>query len=1044
MSVSEPFIHRPIATSLLGIALLIGGALAYWALPVSALPQVDFPTVQVTTQLPGASPDVIASLITAPLERQLGQIPALSAMQSTSSFGVSQISLQFDLNRDIDGATQDVQAAINAAAGVLPRTLPYPPTYAKVNPADAPVLTLALTSNTISLRAMSDIADTILAQRLSQISGVGRVSVLGGLKPAVRVQADLARLAAYGIATEDLRAAIAGANVSGPKGSLDGAQQAYTIAANDQIAAAEAYKPIIIAYRNGSPVNIGDVAIIVDGLENDRTGGWYQGIPAVVIDIQRQPGANVIEVVRQIRAEIPKLQRAIPAGVNLNVVSDRTVTIRASVHDVQFTLVLSVVLVTLVVLLFLRSLRATMIAGVALPLSLITSFGIMYFSGFSLDNLSLMALTIGTGFVVDDAIVMIENIVRHMENGETAMAASLRGASEIGFTVISLTVSLIAVFIPLLFMSGLVGRMFREFALTLTIAVVTSAVVSLTLTPMMCSRLLRHAGEEMTVPGLAATSRFIDRMVEFYHRTLLWVLRRQRMTLLVTFATVAATLLLYVVAPKGFLPLQDTASITAVTEAGPDVSFAEMQSRQAQTANAIKADPDVIGVVSVIGAGSVNPTTNVGRLVMTLKPRDERRADVAAVVERLKRRVASIPGMTIYFQPVQDVQISTQSSRSQYQYTLTGTDSALVGQWADKLVAEMRRDPLFRDVSSEAQEGGLRAALDINRQRAGQLGVSLQAVTDTLNDAFAQRQISTIYGQANQYRVVLEAMPMYQRDPSILSKLYVFGALDAQVPLSAIATLTRTTAPLAITHQAQFPAVSLSFNLAPGEALGDAVNAVKAIETRIGMPGSIVGIYAGDAAEFSKSLAGQPWLILAALVTIYIVLGVLYESYIHPITILSTLPSAGVGAILALMLFGQDLSVIGLIGIILLMGIVKKNAIMMIDFALEAERHQGLSAYDAIVQACLLRFRPIMMTTLAALFGALPLAVESGTGSELRFPLGISIIGGLLLSQLLTLYTTPVIYLALDRVNRRLERALPPAGPELPAPPVAGATEGMQ
>ncbi|UVO33735.1 efflux RND transporter permease subunit [Bradyrhizobium arachidis] len=1049
MGVSEPFIRRPIATSLLGIALLIGGALGYFALPVSALPQVDFPTVQVSTQLPGASPDVIASLITAPLERQLGQIPSLTAMNSTSSFGVSQISLQFDLNRDIDGATQDVQAAINAAAGVLPKTLPYPPTYAKVNPADAPVMTLALRSDTISLRAMSDIADTLLAQRLSQISGVGRVSVLGGLKPAVRIQADLARLAAYGIAMEDLRAAIANANVSGPKGSLDGAQQAYIIAANDQIAAADAYRPIIIAYRNGSPVTIGDVAQIVDGLENDRTGGWYQGTPAVIIDIQRQPGANVIDVVKQIRAEIPKVQRAIPAGVNLTIVSDRTVTIRASVHDVQFTLVLAVVLVTLVVLLFLRSLRATVIAGVALPLSLITSFGIMYFAGFSLDNLSLMALTIGTGFVVDDAIVMIENIVRHMEDGDNAMTASLKGASEIGFTVISLTVSLIAVFIPLLFMSGLVGRMFREFALTLTIAVVTSAVVSLTLTPMMCSRLLKHAHEELAVPGLAAVSRFIDRTVEFYHRTLLWVLQRQRATLVVTFATLVATLVLYVVAPKGFLPLQDTASITAVTEAGPDVSFAEMQKRQAEAAGAIKADPDVTGVVSVIGAGSVNPTTNVGRLVMTLKPRGERRDDVGVVITRLKEKVAGIPGMTVYFQPVQDVQISTQSSRSQYQYTLTGTDAALVSEWARKLVDEMRRDPLFRDVSSEAQEGGLRAQLDVDRTRAGQLGVSLQAITDTLNDAFAQRQISTIYGQANQYRVVLEALPMYQRDPSILSKLYLpggasssaAGAPNAQVPLDAVAMLKRTTAPLAISHQAQFPAISLSFNLAPGAALGDAVQAVKAIETRIEMPSSIVGVYAGDAAEFARALAGQPWLLLAAVITIYIVLGVLYESYIHPITILSTLPSAGVGAIVALILCGQDLSVIGLIGIILLMGIVKKNAIMMIDFALEAERGQGMPAHEAIVQACLLRFRPIMMTTLAALFGALPLAIESGTGAELRFPLGISIIGGLLLSQLLTLYTTPVIYLALDRINRRLEQALPPPEPEAPT---AGATEGMQ
>jgi len=1044
MSVSEPFIRRPIATSLLGIALLIGGALGYWALPVSALPQVDFPTVQVTTQLPGASPDVAAALVTAPLERQLGQIPSLTSMTSTSSFGVSQISLQFDLNRDIDGATQDVQAAINAAAGVLPKNLPYPPTYAKVNPADAPVITLAMTSQTHSLREMSDLADTLMAQRLAQISGVGRVSILGGLKPAVRVQADLARLAAYGISMEDLRTAIAGANVSGPKGSLDGAQQAYTIAANDQIAAAEAYKPIIIAYRNNAPVTIGDVAQIVDGLENNKTGAWYQGVPAVILEIQRQPGANVIDVVQQIRNEIPKLQKAVPAGVELAVVSDRTITIRASVKDVQFTLVLSVVLVTLVVLIFLRSLRATFIAGVALPLSLITSFGIMYFAGFSLDNLSLMALTIGTGFVVDDAIVMIENIVRHMENGESAMEAALRGASEIGFTVISLTVSLIAVFIPLLFMTGLVGRMFREFALTLTIAVITSAVVSLTLTPMMCSRLLKRHDEEFRVPGLATLSGWVDRMAEFYHRTLLVVLRHQRATLVVTFATIVATLALYVVAPKGFLPLQDTASITAVTEAGPEVSFADMQARQTQVTDAIRADPDIVGAVSVIGAGSVNPTTNVGRLVLTLKPRGERKAGIAEVLARLKQRVAAVPGMTVYFQAVQDVQISTRASRSQYQYTLTGTDAAEVNAWSAKLVQEMRRDPLFREVSSEAQEGGLRAMINIDRQRAGQLGVSVQAVNDTLNDAFAQRQISTIFGQANQYRVVLEALPEYQRDPSVLAKLYVPGAAGAQVPIEAVAAIIRTTAPLSIAHQAQFPAVSLSFNLAPGEALGNAVTRVAEIENRIGMPGSITGLYSGDAAEFSKSLAGQPWLILAALVTIYIVLGVLYESYIHPITILSTLPSAGVGAILALMLCGQDLSVIGLIGIILLMGIVKKNAIMMIDFALEAERHQGLSAYEAIVQACLLRFRPIMMTTLAALFGALPLALESGTGSELRFPLGVSIIGGLLVSQILTLYTTPVIYLALDRINRRIETTAPPDGTGRPSPPLAGATEGVQ
>ncbi|ACI93181.1 multidrug resistance protein MdtB [Afipia carboxidovorans OM5] len=1049
MSVSEPFIRRPIATSLLGLALLIGGALGYWWMPVSSLPQVDFPTVQVTTRLPGASPDVAASLLTAPLERQLGQIPSLSSMTSTSSFGVSQISLQFDLNRDIDGATQDVQAAINAAAGVLPKNLPYPPTYAKVNPADAPVMTLALTSDTISVRAMSDLADSLMAQRLAQITGVGRVSVLGGLKPAVRVQADLARLAAYGIGMEDLRAAIAGANVSGPKGSLDGKQQAYTIAANDQLIGAEAYKDVIIAYRNNAPVTVGDVSELVDGLENDKTGGWYKNKPAVIIDIQRQPGANVIDVVEQIRKEIPKLQQAIPAGVTLTIVSDRTVTIRASVHDVQFTLVLSVILVTLVVLLFLRSIRATIIAGVALPLSLITSFGVMWFAGFSLDNLSLMALTVGTGFVVDDAIVMIENIVRHMENGETAMEGALRGAREIGFTVISLTVSLIAVFIPLLFMSGLVGRMFREFALTLTIAVITSAVVSLTLTPMMCSRLLKRHGEEWEVPGLRAVSDFIDRSIEFYHRTLLVVLAHQRLTLFVVFLTVIATTALYVIAPKGFLPLQDTASIVAVTEAGQDVSFAEMQVRQTAVSNAIQSDPDVTGLVSSIGAGAVNPTPNVGRITINLTPRSERKADVTGVIARLKQRVAAVPGISVYFQPVQDIQISTKSSRSQYQYTLTGTDRGEVVKWSNALVREMQRNRIFRDVSSEAQEGGLRAALSVDRQRAGQLGVSLQAVNDTLNDAFSQRQISTIYGQANQYRVVLEAKPEDQRDPNILSKLYVPGAANAtgggtaQVPISAVATLTRTTAPLAISHQAQFPAVSLSFNLAPGEALGDAVDALHRIEKQIGMPGNITGLYSGDAAEFARSLAGQPWLIIAAIVTIYIVLGVLYESYIHPITILSTLPSAGVGAILALMLCGQDLSVIGLIGIILLMGIVKKNAIMMIDFALEAERHEGLSAYDAIVKACLLRFRPIMMTTLAALFGALPLALETGTGSELRFPLGVSIVGGLIVSQILTLYTTPVIYLALDRINRRLESAVPLAG-QYPSPPVAGATEGMQ
>jgi len=722
------------------------------------------------------------------------------------------------------------------------------------------------------------------------------------------------------------------------------------------------------------------------------------------------------------------------------VVADRTNTIRASVRDVQFTLVLSVVLVVLVVLLFLRSVRATIIAGVALPLSLVTSFGVMWFAGFSLDNLSLMALTIGTGFVVDDAIVMIENIVRHMEKGESAMDAALKGASEIGFTVISLTVSLIAVFIPLLFMTGLVGRMFREFALTLTIAVITSAVVSLTLTPMMCSRILRHGEHDQpsALPGMALVSGWIDWTVEAYHRSLLWVLERQRATLWVTFATIVATVALYAVAPKGFLPLQDSGSIVAITEAGPDVSFAEMQTRQKAVADALKQDGDVEGVVSVVGAGPVNATPNTGRIVVTLKPRNQRHDPIDQVIDRFKQHVAGVPGMRVYFQPLQDIQISTRSSRSQYQYTLTSANRTELMEWTDKLIDELQKDPLFRDVSSENQEGGLRAAIRVNRERAGQLGVSMQAVNDTLNDAFGQRQISTIYGQANQYRVVLEAMPEFQRDPSVLSKLYVPGAGDAQVPIAAVATIERTTAPLALSNQAQFPAVTLSFNLAPDAALGQAVDAVARAEQRIGMPGSIIGVYSGDAAEFARSLSGQPWLILAAIVTIYIVLGVLYESYIHPITILSTLPSAGVGAILALMLVGEDLSVIGLIGIILLMGIVKKNAIMMIDFALEAERHQGMAPEAAIVQAAILRFRPIMMTTMAALFGALPLAIESGTGSELRFPLGVSIIGGLLLSQLLTLYTTPVIYLALDRFNRRLE---PRVSPLISQPPASEAPE---
>ena len=1055
MNVSAPFILRPIATSLLGVAVLCGGLLGYLWLPVSALPQVDFPTIQVTTQLPGASPDTMVALVTAPLERNFGQIPSLATMTSSSSYGISQITLQFDLNRDIDSAAQDVQAAINASGASLPRNLPYPPVYSKVNPADTPIVTLALTSETVALRNLSDLADTLLAQRLSEISGVGQVSTQGGIKPAVRIQVDLARLAAYGFSLEDIRQAIVNANVAGPKGAFDGASQSYTIAANDQLAAAEAYRTLVIAYRNSNPVMLRDVAEVVDGLENSKVAGFANGQPAVVIDIRRQPGANVVQTVQNIRNELPRLRRILPVGANLTVVQDRTDTIRASIHDVQFTLVLAVALVVLVVFIFLRTIRATIIAGVALPLSLIATFLVMWFAGFSLDNLSLMALTIGTGFVVDDAIVMIENIVRHMEEGQSPFDAAMRGAREIGFTIISLTVSLIAVFIPLLFMSGLVGRMFREFALTLTIAVVVSAIVSLTLTPMMCAKLLRH--ETHTGRGNRITRWFNDAVegsVRFYGRSLEWVLRHQTLTLVVTAITLAATVWLYFVVPKGFLPLQDTGLVTAVTQAGTEVSFAEMQRLQQLVAEKIRADEDVTGVVSVVGVSPLNATPNSGRLVITLKPRGQRKAVISEVIDRLEAAIADIAGTTVFFQPVQDIQISTRTSRAQYQYTLVGTDAAEVTAWSDKLVQALRGNTTLRDVSSEAQEGGLRVYVNVDREKAGRLGISMQVINDTLNDAFGQRQISTIYGQANQYRVILEAAPQYQRDPSALSKIYVPanvpsqplqsssaqniqplssfvpGSNSTQVPLSAFAKMLLTTAPLAIAHQEQFPSVTLSFNLVPGAALGDAVGIISSAERVIGMPSSVLGTYSGDTAEFAKSLQNEPWLILAAVVTIYIVLGVLYESFIHPLTILSTLPSAGVGALLALMLVGQDLSVIALIGIVLLMGIVKKNAIMMIDFALEAERREGQSPRDAIVQASLLRFRPIMMTTLAALFGALPLALESGTGSELRFPLGVTIIGGLLLSQLLTLYTTPVIYLGMERLRLRLTRQAPRSAPQ--------------
>ena len=1035
MNISAPFIARPVATALLAIAVLLGGVLGYRALPVSALPQVDFPTIQVTTQLPGAGPETTATLITASLERQFGQITGLASMESTSSEGTSQITLQFNLSRSMDGAAQDVQAAINAATGTLPPNLPYPPVYAKVNPADAPIVTLALTSDSITIDRVSDAADTLLQPKLSQIDGVGKVTVQGGLRPAIRVRIDPARIAAYGLSMEDVRNAVSAANVNGAKGGFDGRFQSSALGANDQLLSPDAYRDLVISYKNAGPVRLRDVGTVVAGVENNRVDAWYQGHPAVVLDVQRQPGANIVRTVEDIKAQLPALQRSMPAGIALTIVTDRTETIRASVADVQITLAISVALVIGVIFLFLGSWRATVIPGIALPLSLIGTFGVMSMLGYGLDNLSLMALTVSTGFVVDDAIVMIENVVRFIEKGVRPLQAAYQGAAQIGFTIVSLTVSLIAVFIPLLFMTGVVGRLFNEFAVTLAVSVIVSAVVSLTLTPMMCGRLLRPLDQERQGWVARSFERGFRHLQGGYQRSLEWALRRQPLVLLVAFGTLIGTLALYVAVPKGFLPAQDTGVVVAITEAGQSISIPAMSRLQNQAATIAQADPAVTGVVSLVGAGSINATPNTGRLTLALKPRRERET-IDAVMARLMSEMASIPGLSVFMQPVQDIQIGTRISRTQFQYTLIDTDPAELGLWAPKLLARMQAIPGLKDLATDQQDEGLVTTITVDRDAAQRLGVSMQSIEDVLYDSFGQRQISTIFSQSNQYRVVLEATPDWQADPHSLDRLRVPGILSAQgqststgatvigaptsqVPLSAVAHMARGVAPLAITHQQQFPSVTLSFNLAPGASLGDAVQAVATAEHEIGLPATVTGSYSGDAAEFQRSLASEPYLILAAIVVIYIVLGVLYESAIHPLTILSTLPSAGIGAVLALMAFGQDLSLVALVGIVLLMGIVKKNAIMMIDFAIEAERDRGLSPAAAIEEASLLRFRPIMMTTAAALLGALPLVLEHGTGSELRFPLGITIVGGLLLSQLLTLYTTPVIYLALERLRLR-------------------------
>ena len=1020
MNLSRLFILRPVATTLSMLAIVLAGIISYRLLPVSALPQVDYPTIRVMTLYPGASPDVMTSAVTAPLERQFGQMPGLTQMASTSSGGASVLTLRFNLDINMDVAEQQVQAAINAATNLLPKDLPAPPVYNKVNPADTPVLTLAITSKTMLLPKLNDLVDTRMAQKIAQISGVGMVSIAGGQRQAVRIKVNPEALAANGLNLSDVRTLIAASNVNQPKGNFDGPTRVSMLDANDQLVSPAQYAELILAYNNGAPLRLKDVAQIVDGAENERLAAWANENQAVLLNIQRQPGANVIEVVDRIKALLPSITDNLPAGLDVTVLTDRTQTIRASVKDVQHELLIAIALVVMVTFLFLRRVSATIIPSIAVPLSLVGTFGVMYLAGFSINNLTLMALTIATGFVVDDAIVMLENISRYIEEGETPMAAALKGAKQIGFTLISLTLSLIAVLIPLLFMADVVGRLFREFAITLAVAILISLVVSLTLTPMMCARLLkREPKEEEQSRFYKASGAWIDWLIARYGSMLQWVLRHQPLTLLVAIATLGLTVVLYLVVPKGFFPVQDTGVIQGISEAPQSISFAAMSQRQQQLAKIILADPAVESLSSYIGVDGDNATLNSGRLLINLKAHGQRDLSAAQVITRLQPEIDKLVGIRLFMQPVQDLTIEDRVSRTQYQFSMSSPDSELLALWSEKLVHALSQLPELTDVASDLQDKGLQVYLVIDRDAASRLGVSVSTITDALYDAFGQRQISTIYTQASQYRVVLQAQSGETLGPEALNQIHVKTTDGGQVRLSSLAHVEQRQAQLAIAHIGQFPAVMMSFNLAPGVALGKGVELINQTQKDIGMPLGVQTQFQGAAQAFEASLSSTLLLILAAVVTMYIVLGVLYESYIHPITILSTLPSAAVGALLALLLSGNDLGMIAIIGIILLIGIVKKNAIMMIDFALDAERNQGLDPQTAIYQAALLRFRPILMTTLAALFGAVPLMLATGSGAELRQPLGLVMVGGLLVSQVLTLFTTPVIYLYFDRLGRR-------------------------